>query len=105
MKETTVLMGRFSELDGAADALEGLRALGLPDEAVEVISGYPYSAEMLGRPHNKSVVPLGLISLGSAPGELAGSELHGDVAARKTAQGKGTGASCKIAEVELDVAG
>ena len=66
MKETTVLMGRFAEVDGAADALEGLRALGLPDEAVDVISGYPYSAAMLGRPHKKSIVPLGLISLGSA---------------------------------------
>jgi hypothetical protein len=66
MDESTVLMGRFAEVDDAADAIEQLRELGVSDADVEVISGYPYSAEILGRPHTKSVIPLSLISLGSA---------------------------------------
>jgi len=71
MSEHTVLMGRFAEVARAADALEALRKLGVPDGEVEVIAGFPYSHEMLGRPHHKSILPK--ISLGSAVvGVLAG---------------------------------
>ena len=73
MDQSIVLMGRFVEVDDAADTIEALRDLGVPDEDVEVISGYPYSAEILGRPHTKSVIPLSWISMGSAVvGFLAG---------------------------------
>jgi len=64
MSEQTVVMGRFADVDRAADALEDLRNLGVPDDEVEVITGYPYSHQMLGRPHQTS--PLPWISLGSA---------------------------------------
>lgn len=63
MDESTVLMGRFQKVEQAADALARLREMGIGDDSIEVLSGYPYSAEMLGRPHKKSILPL--ISLGS----------------------------------------
>ena len=39
MSEQSVLMGRFAKVAQAADALEALRQLGVPDDDVEVISG------------------------------------------------------------------
>ncbi|MEJ2737793.1 MAG: DUF3341 domain-containing protein [Anaerolineae bacterium] len=64
MSETNVVMSSFREIDPTAAALERLRGLGIPDEDVTVISGLPYSAEILGRPHIKNRLPR--ISLVSA---------------------------------------
>ena len=64
MENETVLMGRFQDVGLAAETLEKLRDVGLSDDAVEVISGYPFSPEMLGRPHRKTILPY--ISMGSA---------------------------------------
>lgn len=64
MAESTVLMGTFQDLDRTADALDGLRDLGIADRDIEVMSSVPYSAEMLGRPRYKTLLPI--ISLVSA---------------------------------------
>jgi hypothetical protein len=59
-----VVMGRFRDVDRAAGVLDQLREFGIAEEDVEVLSGYPFSAEMLGLQHRKNILPL--ISLGSA---------------------------------------
>jgi hypothetical protein len=59
-----VLMGRFRDVDRAADALEQLREFGIPEDDVEVLSGFPFSFEMLGLKRSKTILPF--ISLGSA---------------------------------------
>ncbi len=64
MPDTAVVMGSFEEIEATADALDGLRALGVPDRHIEIMSSLPYSNKLLGRPHAKSRLPL--ISLGSA---------------------------------------
>ena len=64
MSDTAVVMGSFEEIEPTADALDGLRALGVPDQDIEIQSSLPYSSSILGRPHFKSRLPL--ISLGSA---------------------------------------
>ena len=64
MENEIVLMGRFQDVGLAAETLEKLRDAGISDDAVEVISGYPFSTEMLGRPHRKTILPY--ISMGSA---------------------------------------
>jgi hypothetical protein len=63
-QERTVLMGRFWDVDRVANALDQLRELGVSENDVEVLSGLPFSAEMLGLKHAKTILPL--ISLGSA---------------------------------------
>lgn len=52
MAENTVHLALFKEdrIDQAADAVEKLRALGVPDKDMSVISGIPYSEKILGRP-------------------------------------------------------
>jgi hypothetical protein len=64
MSNTTVVMSSFLEIDLAAAALDRLRGLGIPDSDITVMSSLPYSAEILGRPHVKSRLPV--ISLVSA---------------------------------------
>jgi len=44
------LLGLFHEAASAAEALDQLRQLGVPDGKVTVMSGTPYTPEMLGRP-------------------------------------------------------
>ena len=52
----------FKEVDQAADAIEELRNSGVADDDMEVISGLPFSHHILGRPEQKSRVPLFAIS-------------------------------------------
>lgn len=59
-----VVMGRFRDVDRVADALEQLREFGISEEQVEVLSGLPFSAAILGLKHRKTILPL--ISVGSA---------------------------------------
>ncbi len=59
----------FDDLDQALAGLDALRALGLEEEGMEVVSGIPYGHQVLGRPHRKSLVPkIGLA--GAASGFL-----------------------------------
>ncbi len=55
MAEIQVL-GLFHEAAPTADTLDRLRALGISDANITVLSGIPYSPEMLGRPQPRSRV-------------------------------------------------
>jgi len=57
MADTIKLLAVFSDLEPAADAIDQLRALGLADEDMNVISGIPVTEAMLGRPNAWSNVP------------------------------------------------
>ena len=64
MSDSTVLLATYRELDHTADALDSLRALGIADSDITLMSSVPYSHAMLGRPAMKTVLPV--ISLVSA---------------------------------------
>ena len=65
------LLAVFSDLDPAADAIEQLRALGVHDDCMNIISGVPVTEAMLGRPSQWTNVPR--LALGGAIlGFLAG---------------------------------
>ncbi len=64
MSNQAVVMGTFREIEPTADTLEQLRALGIPDGDITVLSSLPYSSNILGRPHLKTWLPV--ISLVSA---------------------------------------
>jgi hypothetical protein len=64
-------MAIFPDLEPAADAIDQLRALGVPDEQMNVISGVPVTEAMLGRPRqwtNVSRLALGGALAGFAIG-------------------------------------
>ncbi len=68
------LLGLFHELEATAEAIAQVRQLGVPDEKITVMSGIPYAAKMLGRPHPRH--QLGRITLtGSALGLLTAAFL------------------------------
>ena len=58
------LLAVFPDLEPAANAIEHLRALGVHDECMNVISGIPVTEAMLGRPHQWTNVPR--IAMGGA---------------------------------------
>lgn len=58
------ILAIFPDLEPAADAIEQLRALGVQDGCMNVISGIPVTEAMLGRPRQWSNVPR--IALGGA---------------------------------------
>jgi mono/diheme cytochrome c family protein len=58
------LLGLFPEVALAAEAIEGLHDMGIPDGHISVMSGMPYQSEMLGRPRVRT--KMSLISLGGA---------------------------------------
>jgi hypothetical protein len=66
-----VVMGSFRDVEPTSDALDELRARGITDDEVTVLSSLPYSAKILGRPSVRTRLPR--ISLASAlTGLLAG---------------------------------
>jgi len=64
MSEQSVIMGSFQDVEPTVDALDRLRALGIPDRDITVFSSPPYSHEVLGRPAIQTWLPV--VSLGSA---------------------------------------
>jgi mono/diheme cytochrome c family protein len=58
------LLGLFSEVASAADAIDGLHDLGIPDGRISVMSGMPYQGEMLGRPRVRT--KMSRVALGGA---------------------------------------
>jgi hypothetical protein len=64
MANSTVLTGSFQDLERTADTLDQLRALGIADQDITILSSLPYSPRALGRPHIKTWLPL--ITLASA---------------------------------------
>lgn len=69
--EKNMLLALFEEVDPAAHAVDKLRALGLQDEHVNVISGTPITEAMLGRPHQKTNIPR-MAMAGATVGLLVG---------------------------------
>lgn len=51
------LFAVFSDLEPAADAVEKLRALGVHDDRMNVVSGVPVTEAMMGRPLHWTNVP------------------------------------------------
>ena len=49
MAKKIVLMGLFTDVMKTAEALDGLRLLGLREEDMSIMQGVPYTAKMLGR--------------------------------------------------------
>jgi len=74
MAEKISLLAVFSDLDPTADALDELRALGVSDEDMNVISGVPVTEAMLGRPRQDTNVPR-LAGAGAIVGFIAASLL------------------------------
>jgi hypothetical protein len=71
MSDQAVVMGSFLDIEPSVDALDDLRALGIPDSDITVMSSLPYSPDVLGRPHLKTRLPV--VSLVAAVlGLLAG---------------------------------
>jgi len=64
MADNITLLAVFSDLEPAADALDQLRALGVHDDEMNVISGVPVTEAMLGRPRQWTNVPR--LALGGA---------------------------------------
>ncbi len=58
MSETMTYMAIFEEPGPAAEAIGKLRELGLEEDAVNVISGIPFSHRILGRPRPRTHVPI-----------------------------------------------
>jgi mono/diheme cytochrome c family protein len=64
------VLGLFHEATSTADTIDRLRELGVPEDAITVMSGVPYTAEMLGRrPVYERLAPIALI--GAVGGFLA----------------------------------
>jgi hypothetical protein len=57
MAEQMTQLAVFSDVDNVAKALDSLREAGVQERQMEVISGIPFSHEVLGRPQPKTVVP------------------------------------------------
>jgi hypothetical protein len=58
LAQKNALMGIFSEIDPVVVSLDQLRALGISDDDMSVLSSLPYTHEMLGRPHKKTILPV-----------------------------------------------
>jgi hypothetical protein len=71
MADTTTLLALFQDVDPAAEAIERLRNLGVPDDQMEVVSGIPVLERVLGRPKRYSRVSR-LALGGAAAGFLFG---------------------------------
>ena len=57
MADNISLLAVFPDLGPATDAIDKLRALGIADESMNVISGVPVTEAMLGRPNQWTNVP------------------------------------------------
>lgn len=66
MADDVSLLAVFPDLEPAANAIDELRGMGLPDDQMNVISGIPVTEAMLGRPRQWTNVPR--LALGGAVG-------------------------------------
>jgi hypothetical protein len=57
MDDNCTLLALFKDVDPSAEAIERLRAMGLRDDQIEVISGVPVLGRALGRPKKHTNVP------------------------------------------------
>jgi hypothetical protein len=66
-----LLLGLFHEATPTADTIDQVRALGISDDSITVMSGMPYRPEILGRPRYRGRVGR-LALLGALLGLLLG---------------------------------
>jgi hypothetical protein len=64
MTDTNTLLALFKDIDPAAEAIERLRAMGVPDDQMDIVSGIPLLETALGRP--KKHTNVGRLALGGA---------------------------------------
>jgi len=57
MPEANVHLAVFKSIDPAAEAIGKLRELGIQEDEMNVLSGLPYTSEMLGRSKVWSMIP------------------------------------------------
>ena len=67
MENKNMLLAVFSDINPAAAGVKALRAIGISDGQVEVISGLPITEAMMGRKKHPSHVP-GIALAGAAAG-------------------------------------
>lgn len=53
------MLGLYQDVETAADAIDRLHKINVPDKNIDVVSGIPYKSEMLGRPDQKHWVGRG----------------------------------------------
>ncbi len=75
MADQKTFLALFGDIDPAADAIEKLRSLGVPEDQMEVISGLPLAAPILGRRTPDTAVPR-LALIGAIAGLLFGLFLN-----------------------------
>jgi mono/diheme cytochrome c family protein len=63
------MLGLYPDVETAANAIDQLHKINVPDKNIDVLSGFPYKAEMLGRPSQKHWVGRGAM-VGSVLGIL-----------------------------------
>jgi hypothetical protein len=65
MSENLTLLALFQDVDPAAYGIEKLHEMGIHDDHIDVLSGIPIKAAILGRPAAKTNVPrIGLLGAG-----------------------------------------
>lgn len=57
MPSKIMLTGLYTDVLQAADAIDGLRLLGLREDDIQISQGVPHSARMLDRPHIHERIP------------------------------------------------
>jgi hypothetical protein len=57
MPRKIILTGLYMDVEKAADAIDGLRLLGLREDDIQISQGVPHSSKMLGRPHIYERIP------------------------------------------------
>ncbi len=57
MPKKIMLMGLYTDVFKAADAIDGLRFMGIREEDMSIMQGVAYTPKMLGRPHLHDRVP------------------------------------------------
>ena len=71
MEENCTLLALFKDVGPSAEAIERLRAMGLQDDQIEIISGVPLPGRALGRPKKRTYVPRFAL-IGAGLGSLLG---------------------------------
>ncbi len=64
MTDTLTLLALFTEIDPTVSAIDKLHEMGISDDELNVISGIPFSHEVLGRPRLPTFIPR--LALGGA---------------------------------------
>jgi hypothetical protein len=57
MADDNIHMALFTEIDPASEALERLKALGIREDEINIITGMPFSEDVFGRPRVVTRIP------------------------------------------------